>query len=121
MRRFAALLLLATLSTAIMAGGSRAAEFRAGATVQVKPNSIWFDDAAGLAQWRRVKKAAGAKAVAAYESRILGRREAWQFINPLAVKILRHDPRTNRVTVEMITEGRLQGSTWVLAADALAP
>lgn len=108
--------LLAAPSTASMA-----AEIRTGATVQVKPNSIWFENAAGLAQWQKLKTRASADAVAAYERRILRQREAWQFINPLSVKILGHDPKSGRITVEMLTEGRLQGSTWVLDAGTLSP
>jgi hypothetical protein len=57
--------------------------------------------------------------LASYQEEVLGNRDAWQFINPLTVKILSYKPRENRVDVEMKTSGRLLGTTWSLDADAL--
>ena len=41
--------------------------------------------------------------------------------NPLTVKILGYEPPTHQVNVEMLTEGRMQGTPWFLDADALVP
>jgi hypothetical protein len=51
---------------------------------------------------------------------VLGNRDAWQFINPLTVKILGYDLAKHQVHVEMTTEGRMQGTDWLLDPDALA-
>ena len=51
---------------------------------------------------------------------MLGNRDAWQFIYPLTVKILGYDPAKHQVHVEMTTEGRMQGTDWLLDPDALA-
>ena len=115
MRAALALFVLAACTVSALAG-----EIRTGATMQVKPNSIWFEEAAQLAKWQRIKKGRRAAALAAYQKRVLGRREAWQFINPLTVKILGYEPAKRRVHVEMQTEGRLQNSTWFLDVEALA-
>ena len=66
-----------------------------------------------------MKKKGNAKAFAAYEEKVLGAREAWQFINALSVKILNYEPEKNRVEVEMLTEGRMQGSTWFVDPAAV--
>jgi hypothetical protein len=108
------LLLLMALATASFAG-----EIQKGAAMQVKPDSIWFSDTGKLASWQKLKKSGKAKAVAAHEAKLLSRREAWQFNNTLAVKILSYEPDKNRVNVEMTTEGRLLGSTWFLDPNAL--
>jgi hypothetical protein len=50
---------------------------------------------------------------------MLSHRDAWQFTKQLTVKILSYEPRENQVKVEMKTQGRMLGSTWVLDADAL--
>ena len=115
MRAALALFVLAACTVSALAG-----EIRAGATMQVKPNSIWFEEAAQLAKWQRIQKSRRAASLVAYQKRVLGRREAWQFINPLTVKILGYEPAKRRVHVEMQTEGRLQNSTWFLDVDALA-
>jgi hypothetical protein len=113
MRAFLILLLLVASIAA-----SRAAEV--GAIVVVKPNSIWFEDAAKLAEWQQLRKSSGAAAFMSYQKNILSGRQALQFINPRSVKILGYERRKNQVTVEMKSEGRLQGSTWLLDAGALA-
>ncbi len=96
-----------------------AADIKAGAIMQVKPNSIWFQDKSQLAQWQKLKKAGNAAALSAYEAKVLGTRDAWQFINQLEVKILDYEPAQHRVNVEMLTEGRMQGTDWLLDPDAL--
>ncbi len=111
---------LSALVLIALAVGCVAAELRVGAWVEVKANSIWFEDAAKLAEWQRLKQAGDAAALQTYEKQVLGTRDAWQFTKPLAVKILGIETSTHQVSVEMMTEGRLQGSTWVLDAAAIA-
>ena len=101
--------------------GSFAGEIRKGATMQVKPNSIWFEDTAKLTRWQEVKKSGNTTALTSYQDEVLSHRDAWQFTNQLAVKILSYERGKNRVNVEMKTPGRLLGSTWLLDADALQP
>jgi hypothetical protein len=96
-----------------------AGEIRAGATMEVKPNSIWFDDLAQFIRWQQLKKGGDSKALASYQKASLSQRDAWQFINQLTVKVLGYEPRKNRVNVEMKTEGRFLGSKWYLEADEL--
>jgi hypothetical protein len=109
----------ALLLTAI-AVGCVAAEMRAGSRVEVKSNAIWFEDRAKLSEWQRLKKAGDAAALQAYETQVLGTREAWQFTKPLAVTILGIETSTDQVNVEMTTPGRLEGSVWLLDAAAIA-
>jgi hypothetical protein len=97
-----------------------AGEIRKGATMQVKPNAIWFQDGAKLTRWQQLKKRSESKAVS-YQDELLAKRDAWQFIKPLIVKIVGYDSRKKQVNVEMMTAGRMLGSRWVLDADALAP
>ena len=89
--------------------------------MNVKPNSIWFQDAAALKQWQRLKKSGHAKALTSYQEKLLGERDAWQFTNPLNVKIISYDSATNQVHVEMRTPGRMLNTNWYLDAAALAP
>ncbi len=110
----AALLLAAALGIGALAG-----EIQTGATLEVKPNSIWFEDADKLAKWQQTRKSGDFKAFASYQDQILSEREAWQFINPLTVKVLGFEPGKNQVKVEMTTPGRLLGSTWFLDDEAL--
>ena len=109
----------ALLLLAVSVAGSLAGEIRNGATMQVKPNSIWFEEAEQLAEWQRRKKSGGAAAFASYQEKILSAREAWQFINPVTVRILRHEPAHNRVYVKMKTKGRMAGTDWFLDPSAL--
>ncbi len=110
----AALLVGVALGTGALAG-----EIRNGATLQVKPNSIWFEEAAKLTQWQQLKKGGDPAALASYKDEALSQREAWQFINQLTVKVLGYEPGTNQVNVEMESPGRMLGTTWFLDADAL--
>ena len=87
--------------------------------MQVKPNSLWFQDAATLAHWQQLKKSGKSTALASYQHKVLSGREAWQFTEQLTVKILSHEPKKNRVNVEMTTAGRMLGTTWSLDAGAL--
>ena len=114
MRAYLTLLVLVVLGI-----GSFAGEIRKGATMEVKPNSIWFQEAAGLSHWQELKKSGDAAALASYQDKVLSHRDAWQFLNQLTVKILSYEPRKNQVNVEMKTPGRMLGSKWLLDANAL--
>jgi hypothetical protein len=114
MRAFFVLIALLVWNVACVAG-----EIRAGATMQVKPNSIWFDDLAKFTRWQKLKKSGDSEAFASYQKERLSQRDAWQFIDQLTVKILGYERRNNRVDVEMKTEGRFLGSKWHLEPDAL--
>jgi hypothetical protein len=85
----------------------------------VKPYSIWFEEADGLARWQDMKKSADAAAFASYQENLLHQREAWQFIHQQAVTILGFEPEKNRVHVQMQTTGRLENSQWWLDSAAL--
>jgi hypothetical protein len=112
--------LAAFLSLAVAcAGSAQAGEIQVGGTSEVKANSIWFEEAAQLTQWQAERRRGNAKSLAAYEDTVLGKREAWRFINPLAVKVLDYARDKQQVKVEMTTPGRLLGSTWFLDAGAL--
>jgi len=110
---------LALFIPLVLSLGCLAGEIRKGATMQVKPNSVWFDDAAQLTRWQQLKKNGNSKALKSYQDKVLSNREAWQFINELTVEILSYEPRQNQVNVEMKTPGRMLGTTWWLDADAL--
>lgn len=114
MRVFLTLFILVALSI-----GSFAGEIQKGATMQVKPNSIWFQDTDQLTHWQQLKKSGNSTALASYQDEVLSNRDAWQFTNQLTVRILSYEPRENQVNVEMKTPGRLLDSTWLLDADAL--
>jgi hypothetical protein len=107
------LVVVASMTAAI------AGPIRKGAVVQVKPNSVWFEDAAKLTHWQELKKGGNEAALTTYQEQMLGQREAWQFLKPLKVKILRYEPAISQINVEMRTAGRMQGSTWWLDASAV--
>jgi hypothetical protein len=96
-----------------------AAGIRTGATMQVKHDSIWFQTSAELTRWQQLKKVGDAAAFASYQAKLLSSRDAWQFTTQLTVKVLAHDLGKNQVNVEMLTAGRMLGSTWFIDADAL--
>ena len=114
MRVYLTLFFLAALSSGCLAG-----EIRKGATMQVKANSIWFEEAGGLTRWQQLKKSGNAQAFETHQRELLSSRDAWQFIDPQTVKILRVRPRDHQVNVEMTAPGRLLGSTWFVDAEAL--
>jgi hypothetical protein len=98
---------------------SYAGEIRKGAAVQVKSNSIWFQDVASLTRWQQLKKSGNSKALAAYEEKELSNRDAWQFTNQLSVKVLSYDSAKSQANVEMRTPGRMLGTNWWLDAETL--
>jgi hypothetical protein len=113
-RAFLTVLVLTALVT-----GANAGPIRKGAVMEVKPNSIWFEEVARLTRWQELKKGGDAAALTSYQEQMLGGREAWQFLKPLKVKILRYDTATSQINVEMKTSGRMQGTTWWLDASAV--
>jgi len=102
----------------LLSGPTHAAEIRRGAIMTVKANSIWFEEATQLDEWQQ-KKAGDASAFAEYQERRLHAREAWQFINPLKVKIIGHNPKKHRVYVEMLGKGRFEGAEWFVDDSAM--
>ncbi|UZE48571.1 hypothetical protein ONR75_27940 [Rhodopseudomonas sp. P2A-2r] len=88
--------------------------------MQVKADSIWFQDASRLAHWQVLKHTGDAAALVLYQDSLLKRRDAWQFLATLEVRIRGHRPKAHQVDVEMTSEGRLRGSRWVLDEDALS-
>ena len=113
-RALLTVLLLAASIAAVFAG-----PIRKGAVMQVKPNSVWFDEAAKLTHWQELKKSGNEAALTSFQDQVLGQREAWQFLKPLKVKILSYEPAKSQVNVEMKTAGRMQGTTWWLDASAV--
>ena len=110
----------ATLALAAgWASSSIGGEIQVGGTFEVKANSIWFEDVASLARWQRLRKRGNAKALTSYQDKALSKRSAWQFVNPLTVKIISYDRGKHQVKVEMTTPGRFLGSTWFLDNAAL--
>lgn len=85
-----------------------------GAGMQVKKDSIWFQDVSALAHWQTLKKSGNRKALDDYEGKMLSDRDAWQFGKQLAVKVLSYDPKKQQVNVEMTTPGRMLGTKWWL-------
>jgi hypothetical protein len=117
MRTIITAIALALSGAAALADGTDGV--RIGAVVQVKPNSVWFEGADQLEHWQDLQRGGDAAAFAAYQDGLLRQREAWQFIDPLEVKILRRGPKAHQVNVRMLTEGRFKGSIWMLDADTL--
>jgi hypothetical protein len=66
MRAYLTLLVLVVLGIDSFAG-----EIRKGATMEVKPNSIWFQDAARLTHWQEPKKSGNAPALTSYQHEVL--------------------------------------------------
>lgn len=115
-------LIRAYLALLVLLAGSVsavAAEIREGSTMSVRPNSIWFEDAALLTHWQQLRKNGNKRALTSYEKEKLGNRDAWQFSYPMEVKVLGHAPKTHQVSVEMLTEGRFFGTHWVLDSGTL--
>jgi hypothetical protein len=92
-----------------------------GAMATVRAGVIWFKDQDALSRWQKLKRAASVEDLADYEHQVLSQREAWQFTKPLEAKIIGYDAGRGQATVEMQKPGRMQGTTWVLDASAIAP
>src|ERR1700733_7301239 len=90
------------LALAILSLSAWAADIQKGATMEVKADSIWFQDVPRLAHWQKLKKDHSTE-LASYEAKELDSRNAWQFTKPLSVKILGYDVASNQVNVQMET------------------
>jgi hypothetical protein len=101
------------------AQSSNASEIQKGASMQVKADSIWFQEGGQLTQWQKLKKGGDAKALSAYQEKLLSNRDAWQFTNSLLVRVLGHEAAKHQVHVEMTTPGRMLGTNWWLDDSAL--
>jgi hypothetical protein len=112
-----ALLVLLILLTA--AATVAAAEIRPGRIVTVKANSFWFEEFAQLEEWRARRKAGDAKAFEEYQDRVLHAREAWQFINPVKVRVIGYNAKARRVYVETVSKGRMEGVNWFLDVNTI--
>src|SRR5689334_21724552 len=102
MRTRLALVLLVALSST-----SFGKDIRRGNIMQVKANSVWFQDEANLTHWQQLKKSGDTAALASFQEQVLSQRDAWQFVTPLTVKILRYEIRKRQVKVEMTSPGRM--------------
>ena len=121
-----ALHFLTVLVLTALVTGAYAGPIRKGAVMEVKPNSIWFEEVAqahAVAGIEKGRRRGGADLLSGTDAR---RREAWQFLKPLKVKILRYDTAASQINVEMKTSGRckapLGGSTrrqWGSNRDAV--
>ncbi len=103
----------------VLAIASLAGEIRKGASMEVKANSIWFQELKDLTRWQQLKKSGNAKALIAYEEKVLGDRDAWQFLSQLTVNVISYDAAKRQVNVEMKTPGRMLGTKWFLDSDAV--
>jgi hypothetical protein len=95
------------------------AQIVVGDAANVRANSMWFQEPDKLSQWQQLKRASNAAALASYEQEVLGSREAWQFTNRLAVKVLAYNEADEQVTVELTTPGRLAGTEWFVDLSAI--
>jgi hypothetical protein len=105
------LLLIAALNVC-----SFADQFRVGARMQVKENSMCFQTDIDLTVWQRFGKVVTSAVMESYRNVVLGSRQAWQFTNIQAVKILSYWPEWHQVHVEMLIPGKVKwtGSRWWL-------
>ena len=97
-RRSHAAAMLALLILPTLGVGCFAAEIRKGATMQVKPDSIWFEDAAKLTRWQELKKGGDAAALASYQEDALSDGLRCSRVRPdgSAPKYARELPLENR-------------------------
>ncbi len=65
---------LALVALLALGGAALAGEIRVGAAMQVKPNSIWFEDEALLARWQALKTSGDEKALADFQDKALRAR-----------------------------------------------
>lgn len=98
---------------------ARAPSAAAGQTLTVKADTVWFQDLAMLKSWQSLKASGNPAALSTFEDTALAERGAWRFSNPLTVKVLRFDPETKEVEVELQTPGRLEGTRWYLDAGEI--
>jgi len=107
------------VAAAALASAALAFEVRVGATLHAKPNSLWFEEAEGLARWQELRASGDAGALAAFEEDGLGSRSVWRFSTLLTVKVLDYGAATHAAHVEMLTPGRMAGTDWYVDAATL--
>jgi hypothetical protein len=100
--------------------GSFAQQIQEGAKMEVKPNSIWFLQLGNLSTWQKLKKSGNRAEFKSFQDKELGARDAWQFGNPLPVKVISFDPQKNQAKVEMLISGKYLGSQWWIDGSALS-
>lgn len=111
--------ILSVLLLAALTGSAFAADITVGTMMQLKPNSMSFETADQLAKWHAMKKNSSPAALAKYEDAQLHARDAWQFLEPIDVKILSYDPAKAQVEVQMKTPGRMSDTTWFVDPSAI--
>jgi hypothetical protein len=109
--------LITLCALAILSHTVWAADIHKGAIMQVKADSIWFQDLSLFSRWQKLKND-NSPELNSFEVKQLDSRNAWAFTKPLPVKIISFDATTNRVNVEMEI-GRMKGSVWWLDASAI--
>lgn len=114
MRAFTAVLVLV-----LMTAATSAADIRKGATMRIKAETLWFEDAGKFARWQRMKTRDDAATIARQEQSMLRAREAWRFEGAQSVKVLDPGVKGGGVRVEMLAEGRMQGTRWVVEESAV--
>ena len=50
--------------------------------MQVRANSVWFQDETNLTHWQQLKKSGDTSALTSFQEQVLSQRDAWQFVNP---------------------------------------
>jgi len=105
-------IILVILTTSLVS--AFAGQFRVGARMHVKEDSMWFQTDADLTVWQRFQKTATPPVLESYRDVVLGSRQAWQFGLVQSVKILGYEPQENQVNVQMLTPGKIKwdGSIW---------
>lgn len=114
MRAFKAILVLL-----LAAAAASAADIRKGATLQVKAGALFFEDAGKFARFQRQKKRDDAATLDRVRTSMLRAREAFAFDKPQSVKVLDIDVKGGGLRVEMLAEGRMQGTRWVVDEGAV--
>ena len=107
------------LAMLLMTAAASATDIRKGATMRVKADTLWFEDAGKFARWQRMKTRDAAATIARQEQSMLRAREAWRFEGVQSVKVLDLGVKGGGVRVEMLAEGRMQGTRWVVEEGAV--
>ena len=74
--------------SAALCFNSFAKEIRRGSSMQVRANSVWFQDETNLTHWQQLKKSGDTSALTSFQEQVLSQRDAWQFVNPRTVEYL---------------------------------
>jgi hypothetical protein len=118
-RRIRTLFAVTAFVSMVSGSDALAAGIQKGAAMHVKPNSMWFKDAAALTRWQALQKAGDTAALISMQTDLLWNHTASQFTEELPVKVLQVEAKSHQIKVEMTFEGSMHGSTWVLDESAL--